>query len=180
MAYDGLNALNALNALPKDLQMLIGGMVHYECMKNVHTEFWRLYKVGISTIIVRNTRLGTRRRRKVFAFVSIDSKFGIDCPKTKFYEISKNVVNIPSMKGWERNPFNYRNINLHFFDDEQCENWNPKMFCIRNGDNNVSILPRRYFYSKPMHPRKYHDFRKIVKQFINTIPSSKSLRGGDL
>lgn len=171
-----------INSLPKDVQQLIGEMVHNHLLKKIHLEFKKTYKVGVSTLIVRNDGVGTRRRRrKVFAFISVDSRFGMDSPRNcKFYEISKNIVNVPQVKGWERNPFNYRNIGSRFFDDHQYENFNPSIFCIRNNDKNVAVLPQRYFYSKPIHLRKYNRFKKTVNQFIKLMPTSKSIRGGDL
>ena len=173
-----------INSLPKELQSIIWKLVHTEMLQMVHTEFKNIYKIGVSTIIVREGAGPGRRRRKVFAFLDVDSTFNIDA-RCKFYEVSKDIVSIPDIKGWTRTAFNYRNIgnigNIGAqFMNERYENFNPKTFCIRNGNRNVSVLPSRYFYSKPINPCKYSEFKQFVNQLISVAPSTENIRGGNI
>ena len=170
--------------LPKDILLYIGRIIHSDILKDIHSEFNNMFQIGVSAMITKNNSiLGRKRKRKkkVFAYIDINSNLGSDSPRgCKFHELSKNIINIPEIKGWERIPFNYRSVGSQFFEDKHYEKFSPRIFCIRNGNKNVGILPSRYFYSKPIHPRKYHRFKVIVQKFIQEIPTCKFIRGGAL
>lgn len=176
-----------LDKLPKDLLKYIGRLIHCENLKQIHDEYKNTFDVGISTLIVKNTNasgnininINTRRRRKMFAYIPINDNFQTDANCT-FFEVSKNIEKKQDVKGWTRHPYNYRNINEQFRDDPNFERFNPKAFCIRNGNRNVGILPSRYFYSKPIFQRKYERFTSLVKTYIDFIPRSDTIRGGDV
>ena len=157
-----------LNNLPKDLIIYIWKIIHYEHLKNLNNEFINTYKIGI-TAIMENSDPSKRKKRR-FVYVNIDSKTQ---ENEHFNEIAKNIIDIPEINGWERTPFNHRNIGYCKY-----ENFSPLMFCIKNGNKNVGILPSRYFYSKPIQPRKYNRFKNTVQKYIEEIPHSKSIRGG--
>lgn len=159
-----------VSILPLDLQKIIGRMVWKENIKDINDEFKTEYKVGISTLLqIRNGRL---TKRKVFLYKNIDDNESsrIDIA---FHEVAKNIKFIQELNGWERNPFNYRDLNVI-----NQEGLNPGFMCIKNKDTNICILPKRYIYSKPMTNNIYEKYKSYIRKYSQLFKSTKSIRPG--
>lgn len=174
MTHD-ITITKLLDSVPKDVQLIIGKMAHSHNLNNVHTQLKSTYKIGMCIMTTKNTDGGDQRRKQIFAFLDIDHD--ILGQRSNFHELSKNIINIPDINGWNRTPYNYRNISGDSF---YAEHVNPRIFCIRNGNRNVAVLPARYFYSKPIEKNIYKNISVNVESFIKTVPVNSYVRGGDL
>lgn len=159
-----------MNALPKDILEFIGKLLWKEYVNDMHLELKRTFKVGISTLYVRNGRVS---RRKIFVYD--DFSMNSYASTSQFYEIAKKIEFIEELKGWERQPFNYRNLNVK---DENA--LSPGFMCIKNGEENIAVLPRRYIYSNPMNIKTHNKYKKYIKHYCDNFKFTKSIRPGSI
>lgn len=161
--------MSLLSRLPKDILQIIGKFVWKEALNIVHLELKRVYKVGISTLQMKNGRI---LRRRVFVFEKFD-KDSLYAPATQFHEIAKGIEFVKELKGWEREPFNYRNLNI--INEKTLSHG---LMCIKNGNRNIGVLPKRYFYSKPMDTRTHDKYKKYITEYCKRYTYTKSIRPG--
>lgn len=159
---DSNKSFNFIESLPIDLKKYIGKIVWREHIKTIHNELKNTYKIGMSSLEIRNGR-----KRKIFVYTD----FGNDVYNSNcaFYELSTDVNYISELKGWERTPYNFRQISPLF-------SMTPGTMCIKNHDRNVSVLPARYTYSRKMDRVLYNKYTRKVSDFRERFEYTKTIR----
>ena len=160
-----------MDTLPLDLKIYIGKIVWELCLHDVHRDLEKKYKIGISTLHIRN---GHPVQRKVFVYENFNkSSYKID---SKFYEVAKHTKFIKNAKAWERIPYNYRDLSATSVMNEK--GLSPGFMCIKNENENICVLPRRYIYSKPMSLTLHNKYKVYIQKFRERFETTKSIRAG--